>query len=173
MSSTFNRRELLARGSAALLHLAVARPLRAHPAIPQFRSPLPLPPVLQPVRRDSAADYYEIAQREASVEIIPGMRTRIWGYDGIFPGPTIEARRGRAAVVTHTNRLGVPDRDASAWRGDAPAVGWLPHRYRRSWRNTHLRVRQRRTAGNALVSRSQLAWEPEEISTWVSPAFTC
>ena len=108
MSSTFNRRELLARGSAALLHLAVARPLRAHPAIPQFRSPLPVPPVLQPVRRDSAADYYEIAQREASVEIIPGMRTYIWGYDGIFPGPTIEARRGRAAVVTHTNRLGVP-----------------------------------------------------------------
>jgi spore coat protein A, manganese oxidase len=108
MSSTLDRRALLVRGSAALLHLAVAPPLRAHPAIPQFSSPLPIPPVLQPVRRDSAADYYEIAQREASVEIIPGMRTRIWGYDGIFPGPTIEARRGRVAVVTHTNRLDVP-----------------------------------------------------------------
>jgi spore coat protein A, manganese oxidase len=108
MSSTLDRRALLVRGSAALLHLAVAPPLRAHPAIPQFSSPLPIPPVLQPVRRDSAADYYEIAQREASVEIIPGMRTRIWGYDGIFPGPTIEARRGRVAVVTYTNRLGVP-----------------------------------------------------------------
>ena len=86
----------------------MAPPLRAHPAIPQFRCPLPVPPVLQPIRRDSAADYYEIAQREASVEIIPGMHTRIWGYEGIFPGPTIEARRGRAAVVTHTNRLGIP-----------------------------------------------------------------
>ena len=104
----FNRRELLARGSAALLSLVVARPLRAHPAIPQFRCPLPIPPVLQPVRRDSQSDYYEISQREATVEIIPGMRTRIWGYEGIFPGPTIEARRGRAAVVTHTNCLGVP-----------------------------------------------------------------
>jgi spore coat protein A len=102
-----NRREFLARGSAALLHLAAPRPLRAHPAIPQFRNPLPVPPVLQPLRCDSVADYYEIAQREASVEIIPGTRTRIWGYDGIFPGPTIEARRGRTAVVTHTNRLGV------------------------------------------------------------------
>ena len=105
---TLDRRALLVRGSAALLHLAVARPLRAHPAVPQFSSPLPLPPVLQPVRRDSTADYYEIAQREASVEIVPGMRTRIWGYNGIFPGPTIEARRGRVAVVTHANRLGVP-----------------------------------------------------------------
>ena len=108
MSSTLDRRALLVRGSAALLHLAVARPLRAHPVIPQFSSPLPIPPVLRPVRRDATADYYEIAQREASVEIIPGMRTRIWGYDGIFPGPTIEARRGRAVVVTHTNGLGVP-----------------------------------------------------------------
>ena len=102
------RRQLLVNGSAALLHLAVARPLRAHPAIPQFRCPLPLPPVLQPIRRDSVADYYEIAQREASIEIIPGMHTRVWGYEGIFPGPTIEARRGQATVVTHKNRLGVP-----------------------------------------------------------------
>jgi spore coat protein A len=121
------RRQLLVSGSTALLHLAAARPLRAHPAIPLFRCPLPLPPVLQPVRRDSVADYYEIAQREASAEIVPGMRTRIWGYDGIFPGPTIEARRGRAAVVTHTNRLGRPDHYPSAWRRDAPAVGWLSH----------------------------------------------
>jgi spore coat protein A, manganese oxidase len=107
MPSTFNRRELLARGSAALLYLAVARPGRAHPAIPQFRSPLPVLPVLRPVRRDSSTDYYEIVQRRASVEIIRGTRTQIWGYNGL-PGPTIEARRGRAAVVTHTNHLGVP-----------------------------------------------------------------
>ncbi len=103
-----NRREFLARGSAALLHLAVPRPLGAHPSIPKFRIPPPVPPVLQPVRRDSIADYYEIAQREAPVEIFPHIRTRIWGYDGIFPGPTIEARRGRATVVTHTNGLAVP-----------------------------------------------------------------
>jgi spore coat protein A len=103
-----DRREFLARGSGALVHLAVARPLSAHITIAPFRCPLPTPPVLQPIRCDLAADYYEIAQREASVEIIPGIRTRIWGYEGFFPGPTIEARRGRAAVVTHTNRLGIP-----------------------------------------------------------------
>ena len=32
----------------------------------------------------------------------------IWGYDGIFPGPTIEARRGRRSVVRHRNELPVP-----------------------------------------------------------------
>ncbi len=108
MPSTFDRRELLARGSAALLHLAVARPGTRASCNPQFRSPLPVLPVLQPVRRDSSDRYYEIAQRRASVEIIRGTRTQIWGYNGSFPGPTIEARRGRAAVVTHTNCLVVP-----------------------------------------------------------------
>ena len=172
MSSTFDRRELLARGSAALLHLAVARPLRAHPAIPQFRSPLPVPPVLQPVRRDSAADYYEIAQREASVEIIPGMRTRIWGYDGIFPGPTIEARRGRAAVVTHTNRLGVPTVAHLHGGVTRPQSDGFP---------TDTSLQEKRAPTNTTTSddrqRSGITITagvgPEEISIWVSPAFTC
>ena len=88
----FDRRELLARGSAALLSLVVAKPLRAHPAIPQFRCPLPIPPVLQPVRRDSQSDYYEISQREATVEIIPGMRTRSGAMKASFP-----ARRSKPA----------------------------------------------------------------------------
>jgi spore coat protein A len=63
--------------------------------------------VLQPERSDTSTDYYRIVQSEAFAEILPGLRTRIWGYDGSFPGPTIEARRGRTTVVTHTNGLGV------------------------------------------------------------------
>jgi spore coat protein A len=54
---------------------------------------------------DATTDYYEITQREADIEFMPGFRTRIWGYEGMFPGPTIKARRGRAAVVRQTNRL--------------------------------------------------------------------
>jgi spore coat protein A len=73
-----------------------------------FTRPLPVPPVLSPVRRDAKADYYEITQRRATVSLLPGVRTEIWGYDGMFPGPTIIGRRGRACVVTHTNLLPVP-----------------------------------------------------------------
>ena len=101
------------------------------------------------------------------------MRTRIWGYEGIFPGPTIEARRGRAAVVTHTNCLGVPTVTHLHGGDDAPAIGWLPYRYRRSWRNTHLPVPTmldgRRRSGITITA----GVGPEEISTWVSPVFTC
>jgi len=104
------RQFLFTSGSAALLGLARrGSPLaESRPSVEPFRIALPIPPVLAPVRSDSAADYYEIVQREAITEIIPGVRTRIWGYNGIAPGPTIEARRGRTVVVTHTNRLDRP-----------------------------------------------------------------
>ena len=41
-------------------------------------------------------------------EILPGLKTEVWGYDGIFPGPTIEARRDRPVVVRQRNELPVP-----------------------------------------------------------------
>lgn len=73
-----------------------------------FTVPLPIPPVLAPARSDAAADYYEITQRVGKVEILPGRSTEVWGYNGIFPGPTIESRRGRKTVVTHRNELPAP-----------------------------------------------------------------
>ena len=68
-----------------------------------FRVPLPIPPVARP-----SGNVYRITQRMARVEILPGLRTEILGYDGIFPGPTIETRRGEPVVVRHRNELPVP-----------------------------------------------------------------
>src|SRR5213079_964741 len=53
-------------------------------------------------------DRYEIVQRASTAEILPGLRTPIWGYQGIFPGPTIESRSGRTTIVRHRNELPVP-----------------------------------------------------------------
>ena len=104
------RQFLVTHGSAVLLGLAGSAwpQAESRPPVEQFRMGLPIPPVLSPTRSDAAADYYDIVQREAATEIISGMGARIWGYNGIFPGPTIEARRGRPIVVTHTNRLDRP-----------------------------------------------------------------
>jgi spore coat protein A len=38
-------------------------------------------------------------------EILPGLTTPIWGYNGTFPGPTIKARSNRRVVVRQTNAL--------------------------------------------------------------------
>jgi spore coat protein A len=73
-----------------------------------FRVPLPIPAVLTPVAREADADRYEIVQRAATAEILPGLRTPIWAYQGTFPGPTLESRSGRTAIVRHRNELPVP-----------------------------------------------------------------
>jgi len=78
------------------------------PLPPPFRAPLPIPPVLQPVRRDGGTDFYEITQHVGRATILPGLTTEVWGYEGSFPGPTIVSRRGRRTVVHHRNRLPVP-----------------------------------------------------------------
>ena len=84
--------------------LISARPLPA-----PFRVPLPVPPVARPIGVDpSGAELYTITQRVAQLEILPGVRTPVLGYDGIFPGPTIETRRDRPIVVRHRNELPVP-----------------------------------------------------------------
>ncbi|MDF2711335.1 multicopper oxidase family protein [Nonomuraea muscovyensis] len=73
-----------------------------------YTVPLPLPAVAKPHRTDATTDYYELVQRAAEVEILPGLRTPVWGYDGSFPGPTIRARSGRRTVVRVSNGLTVP-----------------------------------------------------------------
>jgi spore coat protein A len=112
MTSPITRRGFLALsggviGGAALTGAMSHRPSSTEP-IPHFDVPLPIPPVLDPIRTDATTDYYEIVQREERVEILPGRRTTIWGYNGRFPGPTIKARCGRTVVVRHVNRLATP-----------------------------------------------------------------
>jgi spore coat protein A len=77
--------------------------------LPQkFQATLPLLPVLKPTTQDGSGDYYELTATAANASILSGLRTQIWGYNGIFPGPTIEARSGRKVVVTLRNELPVP-----------------------------------------------------------------
>ncbi|MCK2244553.1 MULTISPECIES: multicopper oxidase family protein [unclassified Crossiella] len=123
MSGRLPRRTFLglAGGAGALLTAGLIGPrlLRAdapgtgevlHSRIPlpePFQVPLPIPRVLSP-QRTAEADHHTITQRAATAEILPGVRTPIWGYDGTFPGPTIESRRNRTTIVHHRNELPVP-----------------------------------------------------------------
>jgi spore coat protein A, manganese oxidase len=72
-----------------------------------FEVPLPVPPVLEPVRTVAGIDFYEMTQRVGRIEILPELQTEVWGYQGIFPGPTIESRSGRKIVVRQRNELPV------------------------------------------------------------------
>jgi spore coat protein A len=76
---------------------------------PPFTLPLRRPAVLAPSERlGDGTDLYRVTSRAAEAEILPGRRTAILGYQGTFPGPTIETRRDRPVAVEHVNELDVP-----------------------------------------------------------------
>ena len=75
----------------------------------QFVNRLPRPAVAQP---RPGTRHYEIAVRQfrqwlGLVDPRTGKRleTTLWGYDGQYPGPTIEARRGEPVSVRWNNGL--------------------------------------------------------------------
>jgi len=73
-----------------------------------FTVPLPIPPVKKPLRTQAGIDYYRVVQQKASLEILPGLRTEVLGYDGLLPGPTFDVRSGRTTVIEQVNQLDVP-----------------------------------------------------------------
>src|SRR4051794_14987093 len=89
-----SRRDVLKLGlfSSAALALPLERVARTQLAvdnrIPASRLPSPFsvpfarPPVLAPVFEDAGTAYYEIVQQQTHAEILPGLRTTIWGYNG-------------------------------------------------------------------------------------------
>ena len=54
-----------------------------------FTVPLQIPPTLAPSSIDATTDYYDLTMQVGVKQILPGAPTTIWGYNGIFPGPTI------------------------------------------------------------------------------------
>ena len=116
MSPLLSRRRLLGLlGAGAAAGLVVpgcgtltteragARLASRLPLPDRFAVPLPIPGTVAPT-----GGAIELAQEVASLEIIPGTRTEVWGYNGTFPGPTLELRSGRPTTVRITNELPVP-----------------------------------------------------------------
>ena len=110
----WTRRGALERGMASFAALcllpaatrtATVRTSAAAAAVEPFRVDLQVPPTLVPVSSTATEDRFELAIREGRAEIIPGELTPVYGYDGIYPGPTIRARKGRTTVVRVANGL--------------------------------------------------------------------
>lgn len=80
----------------------------------QFVNRLPRPAVAQP---RPGTRHYEIAVRQfrRSLGLVDPrtsqpLETTLWGYDGQYPGPSIEARRGEPVTVRWTNALAADGR---------------------------------------------------------------
>ncbi|MFF1506891.1 multicopper oxidase family protein [Streptomyces sp. NPDC058326] len=91
-------------GSTAAQATEVAEPAHSAP----FAHPMPLPAVLRPARRTRTSDLYEIRMRQTRAELVKGLSTPVRTYGGTFPGPTVNAWRGREVVIRQINELDVP-----------------------------------------------------------------
>ncbi|MFM7133711.1 MAG: multicopper oxidase domain-containing protein, partial [Planctomycetota bacterium] len=75
----------------------------------KFVDPLPFPAVAQPVSGEpGGAAHYVLAMTEQFQRFHRDLPlTRVWGYEGSYPGPTIEARSGEPVTVIWRNQLRV------------------------------------------------------------------
>jgi spore coat protein A, manganese oxidase len=118
------RRDVLKAGGVGLvgvlgtLGLPLGSPVAAKSggSLPPSRMPRPFetelvrPPVLRPwtsTRDDDGVwtDHFRVDERAGSARIVRGAGTRVWGYDGVAPGPTINVRKGRRSVLQVRNHL--------------------------------------------------------------------
>lgn len=82
-------------------------------SLAQFVDPLPIPEIARPIgMRLSPVDsplklpYYRIPMRPFESRIHRDMKpTRLWGYGGSSPGPTLETRSGQGVLVEWANEL--------------------------------------------------------------------
>jgi spore coat protein A, manganese oxidase len=99
---------------------SAGRRVKAASPFQPFQVDLPIMPELSPVVSETGVDVYDVDIREGLAEILPGFQTPIYGYEGIYPGPTIRARKGRAAIVRQRNRLSF-DSNVHLHGGSVPA----------------------------------------------------
>jgi spore coat protein A, manganese oxidase len=82
-------------------------------ALTPFVDPLPIPPILQPIgihpdptNSKLLIPCYRMAMREFTQQLHRELKpTRLWGYGGCVPGPTIETVSGRPLLVEWINQL--------------------------------------------------------------------
>lgn len=76
------------------------------PDLEKWVDEVPRPGVIEPTGTKNGQPYYEIGMREVEQKLHNDLPlTTVWGYDGQYPGPTIEAQQGEPIYVRWQNEL--------------------------------------------------------------------
>ncbi len=74
--------------------------------LPKFVDALPIPATIAPVGSVRGVPFFEVTMREFRQKLHRDLRaTTLWGYNGMYPGPTFETRRGHPIAVRWRNNL--------------------------------------------------------------------
>lgn len=143
---TGNRRDFLRTLAASLPTLALGSTRRAEalqemfrrdwyqsPAVERFVDPLPIPQKIQPYKVRGTTAHYRVRMMEFRRALHSSLApSRLWGYEGQWPGPVFEAMKGRRVEVEWHNDLpaqhlfGV-DPNVHGCAPPTPAVRTVPH----------------------------------------------
>lgn len=82
------------------------RPIRFSPQIKQFERPFAPMRVLAAKPVGTTLDGYTMTMEKAQVELLPGVKTNVWTYNGQLPGPLIRQKKNKGSVVRFINQLG-------------------------------------------------------------------
>ena len=75
-------------------------------SLTKFVDRLPVPSVIAPSGTVGGDPLFRVAMRQVRQKLHRDLpSTTVWGYNGLYPGPTFEARRGRPIAVQWTNDL--------------------------------------------------------------------
>lgn len=127
---------MLAGRASAWQDASAPGPLRSgHTSanLDRFIDPLPRLQRMQPRRTRAGQVEYQVRMIETEKRLHSQLpSTRVWGYEGAYPGPTFEARRGVPVQVEWHNALPAEhmfpiDRRLHGAMPPAPAVRTVPH----------------------------------------------
>jgi spore coat protein A, manganese oxidase len=106
---------------------------RTPEGLDRFIDPLPVPERLAPVRVRPAGAFYRVRMLQSTHRFHSQLPpTKVWGYEGHYPGPTFEALRGSPIQVEWENHLPLQhifsvDPHIHGAMPPAPAVRTVPH----------------------------------------------
>lgn len=81
----------------------------------EFEDPLAIPPLAPSRVTPDGTRVFSLTAEEGSAEIVPGLLTRTWGFNGDILGPTLRAKQGEKVAVEVTNQL--PEVTTVHWHG--------------------------------------------------------
>jgi spore coat protein A len=95
----------LGKGISALGQAMASPPqVRSGVKLTRFVDPLPIPPVIRST--DKPDDIIKIEMRQFKSKVHRDLPpTTLWGYNGSWPGPTIEAQSGQALNINWVSKL--------------------------------------------------------------------
>ena len=113
---------------------AAAQPIYRKPGLlDRYIDPLPLPKRLIPLTTGEDGVHYRVRMLEFTQRMHSQLPpAKLWGYEGQYPGPTIEAQRDRPIIVQWENHLPPRhifdiDPHIHGAMPPAPAVRTIPH----------------------------------------------